>query len=940
MEKTILLKRQAVVDIYMYTEQLYKREVLTEPDRISMNNMHKMPLLDFDVNDLMGKEIVSAKLQMVCINDNPPFAVDITTISQQWNEKYASYYVYDKSKPWAHNGWFSDVIMSAGYSRYFREDVDYDEATKTATINIPPEVVYAMAADQSFGFGILDAKSYGYTEPCGNGGNNMKVFSASESLGGLPKLIVEYGESCTNMPPAVNNLSALAVDAKESEHGMAIKLNWELDEDSCKCMFYNIYISDYTHQLQDMNLVEKFMTPNMKSRFCGTVIDGLQADKTYYIAIEVSNGIEKSRPAFASTTTLSVEKMPVINKTDVLPKTSAKDAFCASGFSVGIVDDIAKINPQDGSAYVFGESDPWVSGIFNGKSISLLCTKGEKTAFQLSVATKNSADFTIAASSPVSMKFYKVWCIPVDGKWYPEVTIPIEDSKFSIPWAENKIPNQKQLSVLVELDVCEYQKAGTYSFDIKVKSCAGDEIIIPVSLEIADICPPRSEDFFLLELNGYVYLPKCAGYAIDDPRCKDVEREYARVAYDHYATTNILPYSHSGSIQPGDFAPEIGMVSGQMRVTDWSKWDAHFEEYLNGSYIEEVAGKRVPVTHLYLPFNESWPMNIHDYYKVKVTTDAYPDCVNEHMKLCGNIYDDFKTGYREGIKSVMKDFIWHYEEKGWHNVEFQYFFNNKHFYKQKGIHDNFPFGEGLAWWLATETTPNDGSASSWWLLDEPHYRVDWEAIEFYATILREAQSETNGGKMIKFRADLSCFNHAFDFLDGLLDTNVTGGTFARYREDILRKRKRVFGEEYWPYGGWRGIGDDNGDGVIWILDTYLQGSRGLVPWYNFALDINYEEADNCAILYPAKRFGKDTAYVSMRLKAGRKALELVKLLEAFKKAFGYSDKQLRHYVTSFVSLSGKNVFTHTADAGTTVYAKTQNALEEMKRDLIRKLEIR
>jgi len=440
-----------------------------------------------------------------------------------------------------------------------------------------------------------------------------------------------------------------------------------------------------------------------------------------------------------------------------------------------------------------------------------------------------------------------------------------------------------------------------------------------------------------MELNGYVYLPKCAGYAIDDPRCKDVELEYAKLAYDHYATVNILPYSHTGAIQAGDFAPEVGMIDGEMRVTDWRKWDAHFGPYLDGSYIEKSTGRRIPVTHLYLPFNESWPMDINQYYKVKVTTDAYPDCINEHMKNCTNIYDDFDEAYRAGIKSVMKDFIHHFEQKGWHGVEFQYFLNNKHFYKQKGIHDDFPYGEGLAKWLAFNTTPNDGSASSWWLLDEPHYRVDWEAIEFYASILREAQAETGAGKMIKFRADLSCFNHAFDFLDGLLDTNVTGGIFAKHREDILRKRKRLFGEEYWPYGGWRGVDEDNSNGVIWLLDTYLRGSRGIVPWYNFALDQNYEEADNCAIIYPAKRFGKDTAYASMRLKAGRKALELIKYLEAFKKAFGYSDKQLRHYVESFIDLSGQNIFAHTADAGSVVYTKTQNAFEEMKRDIIMKL---
>ena len=936
MIKVCKLKRHATVDIYIYSNHFETREVLTEPDRFSMSNMHKMPLLDFDMSDLIGKEIISARLEMKCLGEYYPYAVDVTTVSQRWNERYATYYARDKNKPWANGGWLSDVIMSAGNSVYFREEVSYAEKSQKVSINIPAEIICAMAADQSFGFALLDAKSclYEVGAPDVNDGMCEKVFSSDA------KLTVTYGESCACEPPQVKNLNALAIDASASEHGLAASLDWEIGGGACGCMFYNLYVSEEAKPVREMTLVEKFLTPNLNGGKRGTIIDGLSADSEYFFALETSNGIVSSEPAFAKIKTLGAERMPEFVRIPQKQKISSKAAFKNDAFSVGVADDVTKINPLYGSAYVFGGADPWENGLYRDGKVIMRCARGEKCAFQLVVTCETGkADYSIEVSGDFasSIKLFKTWCVKVNDNWYPEVAIPVEDGKFSVPYRENKIAKQKATAILVEVNICERAKTGTQAVEILIES-ENESVAVPVEIEIADVFVPRASEAFAMELNGYVYLPACAGYEANDARCPEVEREYYKLGFEHNGTVNILPYGHHGKVQDG-YAPEVKMVDGKMRVTDWTRWDDHLEKYLNGSYIEDVAGRRVPVTHMYLPFHENWPMPINEYYKVKVETRDYPQCVNEHMKKCSNIYEDFLPGYREGIKSVLKDFFAHIEEKGWTSVQFQYFFNNKHFYKQIGIHDDFPYGDGLAKWLACNTTPNDGSATSWWLLDEPHFRSDWEAIEFFAGILREAQSESNSGTNVKFRADLSCFNHAWDFLDGKLDVNVVGDSIVRHREDLLRRRKRVFGEEYWPYGGWSGAGEDNSGIVLWILDLYLKSGRGFIPWYSFALDANYETPDSCAVLYPAKRFGKDTAYASMRLKAARKATELVKYLEVFRKAFGYSDRQLRHYVSAFLTFEGRTEFAHTADAGTAANDKNESAFEELKRDMLVKLSV-
>ena len=179
---------------------------------------------------------------------------------------------------------------------------------------------------------------------------------------------------------------------------------------------------------------------------------------------------------------------------------------------------------------------------------------------------------------------------------------------------------------------------------------------------------------------------------------------------------------------------------------------------------------------MYLPFHENWPMPINEYYKVKVdrSPEDYPENVNEHKLKANSPYVDFMPGYREGIKSVLKEFIAHIDEKGWKDVQFQYFFNNKHFYKESGVLEGRKGRKGyeILLWLGERTCGNDGQGTSWWLLDEPHFRDDWEAVHYYGTILREAQKELDSGYNVKFRVDISCYNQLFNFLDGVLDTAI------------------------------------------------------------------------------------------------------------------------------------------------------------------------
>ena len=932
MQTTVSLSRYATIDMYLYTESFRTRKPFAAPGRVFMTNMYLVPLLDFDVKALAGKEIKKATLTMTCNNKLETVAVDISTVSQDWNADVCTNYNCDvNGKPWANNGWMTDVIMSGGHSRYFRAPVAHDN--QTAVINVEPAVIEAMASGQSFGMTVMDVRSKFYGHP-----EIMREvcmeFNTDPAAGPVPTLTIEYEDAAAVQPAPVSALYATALSV-ENEGSCAVQLSWDSVCPPSRRAFLELYISETAEDIAAMRKVEKYEVPSLCGKPRGTVITGLKPNTAYNFAVAVRDFDKVSAPVYAKARTMNLEVIPSFPAP--VPKEFActKNAFAAKGFTVGVTDDVVKVNPLTGELYEFGGKQLWNNGIFRDGKVSLACAKGEKLGFQLSVTSDGAKDFTVKACGCLkdSFSFGKLWCLNIDGNWVPDAVVPVKGGAFAIPFAENKIDGQKQLTIFVDCLIPEMADAGVHEVCITV-AADGQEVKIPVALDIAPFALSRPE--FRVELNGYVFLPECTDVFYGEKDADLMEREYYRMATMHDSTINILPYTHMGTVQAG-YAPKLGLVNGEVHVVDWTEWDAHFEQYLDGSYMEDVTGERVPVTHIYLPFHENWPMTMEECYKIKVPDLPYPDNVSyqiQHSSL--DVAEDFTPEYRAGIKSVMKDFIAHIEEKGWKNVDFQYFFNNKNFYKEKRTEgEPFKYGEGLAAWLGYHTTPEDGSATSWWLLDEPHFRADWEMLRFYASILREAQAETGAGKQIKFRADLSCFFQAFDFIDGLLDINVVGGFYANQREDMLRRRKRIFGEEYWPYGGWNSINGDNADSVRWLFDIYLRGSRGIIPWYNFGLDMNYETPDDLAAIYPGKRFGQIECVASMRLKAGRKAQEMIRYFDAMKRHLNYSDAQIKAYVSSYISLSGKHVQKDAIDAGKAQFAGSTSALEEMKRDMHR-----
>ncbi len=965
MKKTFGITQYGTIDMYIHNNSFFERKPIIDDRNVTISGMN-VAILDFDLKCLKGKKIESATLKLKVASEDYPLQVEITSISHPWDGASASYYYCRDAMPWAAGGWFSDCIMGNGNSEYSLQDTIFDPGTGILSVNIPVSLVYSIINEQSYGLGILDYKSKLYREEPGKKSLAVKLFNVNPDFGPVPELEVTYEEGSFKTPPAPYNFKGGGLPNPESFDTARALLSWSVvGDDSDEYRYYRLYYSEDKRPVEEMTPVPRYMVPIFRKgeRNATAEISGLKPDTGYWFALVLANNALETKPVYTWIRTLPAAQRPDFAR-ECKPCPEHNSQGCGTegkmrtgqnlpaglhsdAFSVYFTDEVTKVNPVTGSVfeadprgYAQNAADAVVSKFhcrwFDGEGLCLTAVPGEKLAFQL-VAEQKIADdgvYTIKTKNDtgISVELYKLWYLKVGEAWFPDAAVPLQDS-FCIPFEENGIDGQKFQAVLADIHVPETIQAGDHNFEISVEH-EGRTVNVPIRIRVEAVELETPE--FIFELNGYAAVPVYMGRQYGDPDFSKIEQEYYKAAARHYMTINIVPYSHFGTVMAG-CTPRIEMVDGVPRVVDWSEWDAHFEKYLDGSYIEEEMERKVPVTHMYLPIFENWPMPINEYYRVKVESDEYPQNVNEHMIKSTSIEEDFLPGYREGIKAILKDFIRHIDEKGWKNVQFQYFFNNKQFYKEKQAPKKSG-ATGSAAWLMNRTCGNDGRATSWWLLDEPFFRYDWKALAYFGSILREAQAEMNSGYNIKFRADLSRYNLMYDTLDNILDVAVISGRVFETREDIMRQREEKFNETNWVYGSLNPIGSSNLDTLFWVVDTYLKGGKGLVPWNNYARDDSYEIPTDTAGFYPGNRFGLDRPVLSMRLKSARKALQLLRYLETFKKAMGFSNIQLKAYVSQFLTLRSSTVSRFSEDAGLVRYAGgTYDDIEALRLDLIRRL---
>jgi len=913
---------------------------------LEMTAICRIPIIGFDLESLKGKKVKKAKLRLGLAGNKAPVKLDITSISQDWSKEEATLIYSSKGKNWAVDKWFTDVVMGNGNSFHEVVDVDHDNSQKIIEMDLPLDFVYAMITAQSFGLGLIDEKSQPYKD--GSRDLQVKFFNVDPEEGILPELLIEYEEADFDMPEGVSSLSAEALFNEDSFDHTSVKLSWVAGEYRQEdYLYFNIYVSQEETDIQNMKKLDKFFVPLFQEgkKDYSTEIEYLKPETDYIFAVTTSNGSKESEPVYVKVKTKSAVQRPELIEFQDEDDFTKGAVLEEADYNIYFLDDISKVNPVNGNVLELNLEDYLKDGssnisnyknyIFDGNKVVLSAAANEKLGLKMLVESKKDGmqQFSVSIKSEddkCNVALNKVWYLKCEDVWYPEVAIPMKNKgDFEIPFKENEIPGQRFQEIFLDMEIAENCEPGEFNVEIEVTN--GDcRSSIPVIINVLDITLQETE--FGFELNGYLPPYRFMGYEYGDQDYDLVEEAYYETAYRHNTHINILPYTQYGKVFAG-CAPKVEYVDGQLRVTDWSDWDASFRRYIEGTYLEEKMGRKVPITHLYLPFHENWPVPVDEFLKLKIESQEYPNMINEYALKSEGLENDFAQEYRDNIKSVMKDFIRHFDENGWNHVEFLFYTNNKHYSKIKN-HLSDAGRDPEAFWSSYEVMGNDGKGTAWWILEEQVYPSDFKATAYYGEILKEAQRELNSGWNIKYRSDISRYHHIFDYLDDCLDVVALNLKCSEYLVDRARKRRRELSERYWVYGGHNKINEPNISVCAWIIRSYVNGADRMLPWNNFGVDKNYEEPGDVAVLYPGNRFGLKEPVVSLRLKTIRKGMEIQKYLEMLRKAFGYNDIQLKEYVKNFIDVKGENKITHMDDAGYAQFANIRNQdLERLRKHI-------
>jgi hypothetical protein len=289
-----------------------------------------------------------------------------------------------------------------------------------------------------------------------------------------------------------------------------------------------------------------------------------------------------------------------------------------------------------------------------------------------------------------------------------------------------------------------------------------------------------------------------------------------------------LPYDHQGNVTEG-YAPPLVGRGRNLRVADWSAYDARFGPLFDGSAMAGSPGGERPIPHWYLPFNYDWPADFAQFGS---------------------------RGYAEEFCQTLAEFRRHFQAKGWTQTNFEVFFNHKKRYRY------------YAW---------DG--------DERKHTPDRAHFTYFRRLIDRAAhlaGPEGAQPRILNRTDIS-WSYAQDVADDEMGTvfdmwvaGLSNFTWTSFGVKAIHARHQLS----WWYGG---VGGPDRPALDVDRTTVLCWRRGadgyMGSWLSLALDPMLDAADPLSMLYPGRRFGWDRALGSIRLRRVRSATETTDLLE-------------------------------------------------------------
>lgn len=756
-----------------------------------------------------------------------------------------------------------------------------------------------------------------------------------------PYLEVEGGQRDKTAPGAVEGLAVVETEPFDPSVTVAFKAAGDDGAGGGKALGYDVRCSsaridesawDSASRLP-LWMVPKPEEPGSAQRMR---LFQLPAGK-YFVALRAVDEAGNRGPV--SQIELNMPELPAVSLPSV-PAETADSKGAAVNFDgkleLWACPDLAKVDPVSGGILLdeenyssdnsFRAENPVWSGA--KRTISLEAARGEVAAFQLilgrlgetklsdvRVTVSNLSGDTGEIRAQGNISLFRVWYLDVTPRpqewvgpweliedkghkpaWHGDACLPLEapfESSFGLPSADNMGGSQRWQSVWTDLYVPPATKPGTYLGKITVTAAElSSPAIVILTLKVLPFNLPEQVTW-PIDLNAYAYgLTRISGVDIqaETERFLNVERSFYQVGHAHRSTLNVLPYQQDGSVQMLA-APELTGGGAGVKVSDWSAWERRYGPYLNGKAFTKAMGYSgpgagQPLSHIYLPFHENWPMPVKEHYGDYAELKTRLDFAN-WASTSRSPAEAFDSQYCEGFSSVVRQFFEYFDKKGYKGTAFQVYFNNKYYFK-------VPFFR----------MPNEGRGSSFWLLDEPVDHDDYEANRFYMELVRKGY-EASGKKNIAlhYRTDVSQPELTRGLWDGLCNLWNNSGLLGCASTAMFRMR-RLPGENHWRYGGSPSISGKLIDFQQNFLTLWVIGANGALPYWNVLGGGDWFTPDDLSVYYSGRNYARsgktfDGALPGLRLKAIRRAQQDIEYLNLLAAKTGWNYLKLRRALAPY-----------------------------------------
>jgi hypothetical protein len=321
----------------------------------------------------------------------------------------------------------------------------------------------------------------------------------------------------------------------------------------------------------------------------------------------------------------------------------------------------------------------------------------------------------------------------------------------------------------------------------------------------------------------------------------------------------------------------------------------------DGSAFKGLPRDGEPLRWSYLPFYENYPMPLYKGYKRadllqnrptvdkdKKAYEAWYDKVGREEPLIEGAFSD---EWLEGNRRVVKQYMQHFEEKGWTRTKFHVMCNN---------------------------VPHKGTLNSW-VLDEPHWGRDFRALAFFYKTL--VQPTKDSRIQVVGRNGVSRPQWQGDRLDEVSEFNDVSREYI-HCYGMLRRRILERGDTYWCYGGGPKCDKDVATLVALSTEHWCRGFMGILPYWT-AFDGGpgaWDKASELAAVVPANH-GYAGWAPTMKLKALRRAQQDMELLNMLAARPGCDRWQVARAVTRTINLAADSMSKNPEHPSESTYAK-------------------